>query len=196
MISGVPQASQQSGKPSRNRTRLACSLLDLVTARITLPFQRNARRHSTAANMYVRKTDPLGAFSARRTHTHIHTHTHTLTDIRFIFHPCDQLVQSLYFAPSVFRMSVDAYYTNNSREVTFAHACHVCRIVECDFTPPCNDEDYLPLVRGEIILDLRKEEDGWLFGWSYRFGKSGWYPPGYVKTLEHVCSVYYNMQHI
>ena len=52
-------------------------------------------------------------------------------------------------------------------------------------------EDYLPLVRGEIILDLRREEDGWLFGWSYRFGRSGWYRPSYVKTMEHVCSVCY-----
>ena len=87
------------------------------------------------------------------------------------------------------------FHMSDSCGVTFPHACHVCRIVKCDFNPRCDDEGYLSLVRGETILDLRKEEGGWLFGWSYRFGKSGWYPPGYVKTLEHVCSVYYNMQH-
>ena len=54
-------------------------LASLVTTRITLPLKRSTRRHSIAADLSVRRTDPLGAFSARRTHTHTHTHTHTYT---------------------------------------------------------------------------------------------------------------------
>jgi len=53
-----------------------------------------------------------------------------------------------------------------------------------DFDGEQYGSEYLSLREGDSLDDLETEDGGWLWGYSHRLHRSGWYPPGYAQCEE------------